>query len=261
VTPLRAARAALTAAGLAIGLSCATSSPVADVAPPCLGLAPPKILAANLVALPQTYVAANVGAEMPVEVTVGRDGTVDEVAVRTSDLALLAPYAEESLKRSRFAPGTFEGNPVAVRVPVRVSVGAPPRTPANDPGLAQIWAHVADDGSREARWQLRGSVSRLTLIARLGRSWASGATIVAVAPGGAQKTLLTLPATSSPPPEIHQTVATGKFFAPAGNYRLELRTAGGAIASAHLTIADDSTRAVVNACEPLSVSRRTGPGN
>lgn len=244
-----------------MGLSCATSSPVADVAPPCLGLAPPKILAANLVALPGTFVAANVGAEMPVEVTVGPDGTVGEVAVRTSDLALLAPFAEESLKRSRFAPGAFEGNPVAVRVPVRVSVGAPPGRPANEEGLAQVWAYVAAGESREARWQLRDSVSRLTLVARLGRSEPSGATIVGVAPGGAQKILLTLPATASPPPEIHQTVTTGKFFAPAGNYRLELRTAGGAIASAHLTIADDATRAVVNACEPLSVSRRTGPGN
>jgi hypothetical protein len=260
VTSGRAARTLL-AAALAAGLSCATPNPAADAAGPCLGLTPPRVLAANIVAIPATFAAARVSAEMPVEATIGRDGTVGDVAVRTSDLALLAPFAEESIRRSRFSPGTFEGNPVAVRVPALVSIGAPPGDRARSQAPAQVWAYVAGGASREARWQLRDSVSRLTLVAHLGRSAASGATIVATAGNGTQKTLLTIPGAASPPPEIHQTVMTARFFAPAGDYRLELRTPGGVLAAAHLTIADDFTQAVVNACETVPVSRKTGPGN
>jgi hypothetical protein len=260
VTPSRAARVALAAATLMVGLSCATSTPAVNTVAPCLGLTPPKVRAASVLPVPATFAAARVTADMPVEATIGRDGTVDEVAVRTSDLALLAPFAEESIKRSQFAPGAFEGNPVAVRVPILISIGAP-RDRARTPDLAQVWAYVPGGASREARWQLRDSVSRLTLGAHLGRSAATGATIVATAGNGTQKTLLTIPGSASPPPEIRETIATGKFFAPAGDYRLELRTAGGVIAAAHLTIADDFTRAVVNACETVTISRKAGPGN
>lgn len=253
------ARAALAAAALAGGLSCATSAPVADAAAPCLGLTPPRVLAANIIALPTTFAAARVSADVPVEATIGRDGTVADVAVRTSDIALLAPYAEESIKRSRFAPGALEGNPASVRVPVLVSIGAPhDRARMHDP--AQVWAYVAGGASREARWQLRDSVSRLTLVAHVGPSAAPGTMIVATAGNGAQKTLLTIPGAAAPQ-DIHQTVATGKFFKPAGDYRLELRTAGGALAVAHLTVAEDFTHAIVNACETIPVSRKAGPGN
>jgi hypothetical protein len=224
-------------------------------------LSPPRVVAANIVAIPATFAAARVSADLPTEVTVGRDGALGEIAVRTSELALLAPFAEESVQRSRFAPGTFEGNPVAVRVPVLVSIGAPPGDRARRQVLAQVWAYVAAGASREARWQLRDSVSRLTLVASLGRSAASGATIVARAENGTEKTLLAIPGAASPSQEVRQTVATGKFFAPAGEYRLELRTAAGALATAHLTIADDFTRAVVNACETVPISRKAGPGN
>lgn len=261
MTRRSAAGAGLAAAALAMGLSCATSTPAADAAGPCLGLTPPRVLAANVLAIPATYAAARVSAVMPVEATIARDGTVGEVAVRTADVALLAPFAEESIQRSRFAPGTFEGNPVAVRVPALVSIGSPLGERARKPVPAQVWAYVAGGASREARWQLRDSVSRLTLVANLGRSAGSGAAIVATAPNGAQKTLLTLAAAASPPPEVRQSVATGKFFAPAGVYRLELRSAGGALATARLTIADDFTQAVVNACETVSVSGKAGPGN
>ena len=257
VRALRAVLAVLVAAAVA----CASSTPVANAnaARPCAGLTPPRVVAPAVVTLPATYAVARVSAEMPVEVTVLPDGAVGEVSVRTTDMALLAPYAEESAQRSRFSPAAIEGNPVSVRVPVRVALGAPSNR--RDLAFPALWAFVPGGASREALWQLRGSVSRLTLVVELGRGGGPLATVVAISPGGAERTLLTIPGPSSGAAEIRETVATGKFFHPAGAYRLELRTSNKTIATAHLTIADDFQRSVVNACEPLPISRKTGPGN
>jgi hypothetical protein len=119
--------------------------------------------------------------------------------------------------------------------------------------------HVAPGQSREARWQLRDSVAWVTVLAHAPKLPAPGAEVVAVAPGGRTKTLVKIPASSSPQ-EIRQTVATEKFFDAAGAYRVELR-ASKVLASADFTIADDYRGAVINACEPLTLPRKTGPGN
>jgi hypothetical protein len=220
----------------------------------------PRVLAVHPSPLPASYLAARLGADLPAEVTVGRDGSIGEAAVRTSDLAILAPFAEVTLSRSLFSAGTLEGNPVAVRVPVQISVGVPNST-RKDLHPAQVWVFVPSGDSREARWQLRDSVSRVALVAHPGSAERQGAMIVGVAPSGAERTLLTLPPSASPQ-EVRQTVATGKFFASAGDYRLELRVRGNAIAFARFTIAADSEHAIVNACEQLPVSSsKTGPGN
>ena len=222
----------------------------------------PRVLEVHPSSLPASFSAARVGAELPAEVTVGRDGSIGEAAVRTSDLALLTPFAEETLKRSRFSIGTLEGNPLAVRVPVEISIGVPNST-RKDSRSARLWVFVPGGESREARWQLRDSVSRVVLVADPGRAGRPGSAIVGIAPNGVERTLWTLPASpSAPPQEIRQVVATGKFFASAGEYRLELRVGANAIAFARLTIAADAEHAVVNACEPLPISsQKGGPGN
>ena len=98
----------------------------------------------------------------------------------------------------------------------------------------------------------------MTVVAYVPRLAAPGA-IVAVAPDGQTKSLVALAASESPQ-EINQTVATGKFFAHTGDYRLELRGAD-VLSTARFTIADDSKNAVISACEVVFVARKTGPGN
>ena len=95
--------------------------------------------------------------------------------------------------------------------------------------------------------------------AHVGSAVAQGAAIVAIAPGGAEKTLLAIPAAPSPF-DIHETVKTGRFFAAAGDYRIELRADGKPLASSTVTIAAGFETAIVNACEPLVGPEKTGPG-
>ena len=87
-----------------------------------------------------------------------------------------------------------------------------------------------------------------------------------VAPGGAERVLLTIPA-ATPPIDVRETVRTGRFFHPAGDYALRLRAGGKTLATTALTIASGFETAVVNACEPLpgpvsgAGPERTGPGH
>jgi hypothetical protein len=208
--------------------------------------------------LPASFAAVRLAGELPAEVTVAADGSLRDMAMRTADLPVLASFAQETLRKTRFSAGSFEGNPAAVRLPVQVPIGGP-RRPVDPRGPAEVWMHVAAGQSREARWQLRDSVAWVTVLAHAPKLPAPGAEVVAVAPGGRTKTLVKIPASSSPQ-EIRQTVAAEKFFDAAGGYRVELR-ASKVLASADFTIADDYRGAVINACEPLTLPRKTGPGN
>ena len=131
------------------------------------------------------------------------------------------PYADQALQHTRFSAASIEGNAVATRLPVIVPVGLPrkARAEAVPPSLR---AFVPGTESREARWQLRDSVESLTLVGHVGILAAPGATIVAIAPGGAEKVFVTV-APSTAPQEIRQTVKTGKVLSAAGDYRLEIR--------------------------------------
>ena len=251
-----ACAAALLGAAALVAGGCQSSAPASPQARPCLGLTPPRVLAITPLELPATFAAARLSAELPAEVVIGPDGSVRQAAMRTTAIAVLAPFAEETLKRARFDAGSFEGNPTSVRAPVRIAIGGP--RPSAQPPIPEVWAYVAAGESREARWQLRDSVSRVTVVAHVPRLAAPGA-VVAVAPDGQTKSLVALAASESPQ-EINQTVATGKFFARAGEYRLELRGAD-VLSTARFTIADDSKNAVISACETVSVARKTGPGN
>jgi hypothetical protein len=232
-------------AGLWLLAGCATAP--GPSAPPCQGFEPPQLLAAHPIALPPDYVAARVGESVISEVVVGRQGEVLDAHPWRNLYKVLAPYAEQSLRKSRFAPATIEGNPVASRCLVTTMVGTI-RPPKSEPSYDTLWVYTAGGESREARWQLRGSVRRITVKAHVG-SPGTGTEVVARNPSGEEKVLLRK--TVSAPADFQETVRTGDFLEAAGDYRLELRVDGRTVARATFTVAEDPKDAIVNACEPL----------
>jgi hypothetical protein len=244
----RAAIGAAAASGFVLFL-CACASSGGSPAGGCAGFVPPKILALGAAKLPPEYVGGRLGATVIDEVVIRRDGTVADVRMVATYVTILAPFSEAALRRGRFAPGSIEGNPVAVRAAVTIPIGQV-RTPKYPPAYDTLRAFVPGGESREARWQLAGSVERLTLVAHLGSPSPEGAGIVAVAPDGAEKVLLPI-AAAKPPAEIRETAKTGKFFEKAGDYRLELRAGGKVLATTTMTVAAGFDQAIVNACEPL----------
>jgi hypothetical protein len=256
----RLAAGAAASCALALLLRCASAPSASVAAPACPGFAPPRIVTAGSSAMPPTWTAARLGCEVTEEIVVDKTGALKDTRLVAAAVAPLAPFARSSLERSRFSPGTIEGNAVAVRGVITLPIGLVRKLP-NEPPFDSVRAFVAAGGSREARWQLAGSVDRLTLVSHVGSAAANGgASIVAVAPGGAEKVLLTIPP-SAPPIEVRETVRTGSFFHAAGDYALQLRAGGKTVAATTLTIAAGFETAVVNACEPLPGLQTTGPGH
>ncbi len=253
----RAMLPGLAALGLTAALGCA-SGPAAAT-PPCAGLSPPFLLSAGPVNLPQSYVSARISADVVEEIVVGRDGGVAAIRLVATSVPTFGPFAEASLQRAKFVPGRIEGNPVAVRAWIRMPIGGIVKPGRKEPAHDSLRVFVPAGASREARWQLAGSVDRLALVAHVGSDVPRGATIVAVAPGGAEEMLLAVPAAASPL-EVRETVKTGGFLRAAGDYRLELRGEGKVLASTTVTIAAGFESSIVNACEPLQGPERTGPG-
>ena len=247
----------LRAASLAASLSCSTAPTASTAAPPCTGLVPPKLVAAGPVNLPSSYVSARLSADVFQEIVVGRDGEVRQKRLVASAVPQLVPFADVSLDKTRFIAAAIDGNPVAVRGTIVVPIGIIRRPVKNPPDQLRVF--VPGGVSREAQWQLAGSVDRVTLVAHLGADISQGAAVVAIAPSGAEKTLLTIPA-SPPPLDVRETVKTARFFNDAGDHRVELRASGKVLASTTLTIAAGFETAIVNACEPLEGPEKTGPG-
>lgn len=206
--------------------------------------------------LPDSFLAARVGGEVVDEVVIGKDGAVGTVRMARSLIPTLAPFAEVSLRRSRFSPASIEGNPVAARILVSTPVGL---VRHNRPELASdsLWAYVPGGESREARWQLAGSIQRLAIEARAVAVPREGIRIAAVDPDGAER-ILWKGSPSGSPAEVRETVKTGGFFARPGDYRLELRAGERVLATTTLTIAPDFAAAIVNACEPMGALVRPG---
>jgi len=247
-------------AALAAGLGCSSAPTAVPPAAPCSGLVPPQLVASGPLTLPPTYVSARLSGDVLEEIVVERDGSVKQTRLLAATVPLLAPFAQASLEKTRYAPATIDGHAVAVRGPTTVTVGMKP-VPPKDRDYDTLRAFVAG-GSRESLWQLAGSVDRLTLAAHVGSAISSGASIVAVAPGGEPKTLLSIPASATRPLEIRETIKTGSFLQPAGDYRLELGAGGAILATTTVTIAASYESAIVNACEPLPGPgpNKTGPG-
>jgi len=259
----RTAAAAATlaaAAALAAAIGCSSAPTAAPASAPCAGLVAPQIVAPGPVSLPATYVSARLASDVLEEVVVERDGSVKQTRLLAAAVPFLAPFAQVALEKSRYTPATIDGHPVAVRGESTVTVGIR-SLPPKDTDYDTLRTFASGD-SRESLWQLAGSVDRLTLVAHVGSEIASGAAIVAVAPGGAEKTLLAIPASTTRPREVRETVSTGRFFESAGDYRLELRSGKTVLAATTVTIASGFESAIVNACEPIPGPgpNKTGPG-
>jgi hypothetical protein len=256
----RAAGAWRLGAAAAIAAAVGCSSAPTGASPPCADLVLPQLVASGPISLPPTYMSARLSGDVLEEIVVERDGTVKQTRLVAAVVPLLAPFAQVCLEKTRYTPAVIDGHAVAVRGPVTVSVGIRP-LPPKERDYDTLRAFVSA-GSREARWQLAGSLDRLTLAAHVGSDIGSGAAIVAVAPGGAEKTLLPIPASTTRPLEVRETVKTGPFLEGAGDYRLELRSGGKTLATTTVTIAAGYESAIVNACEPLPGPgpNKTGPG-
>jgi hypothetical protein len=248
-------RAAGTAAGLFfVGLlaGCASSptTAAAPAGPACPDFTPPQRLGTANPPVPDSFLAARIGGEVVDEVVVEADGAVRSVRSVRARFAELAPYAQASIQKTRFTPGSIQGNKVASRVLVSTNVGVV-RPARKEPTFDTVWAFVPGGQSREAQWQLRDAVSSLSLAVRVENPMPGGGEVVAKAPGGTERSLWKL-AVSTPPADVRETVSTGSFFHATGDYRIELRSDGKTIAFTTLTIADSYETAIVNACQPLT---------
>lgn len=233
-----------------LGAAHAAPTPnAAPTPPPCAGVTPPQRLPSRPVSLPGSFVATRLGDVIVDEAVIGADGTVSEVRLVRARVQELAPFGQKAVQDSRFLPGSVDGHPAAQRVRVATTVGTVSKFRV-EPEWDGVWAYVPGGQSREAVWQLAGSVGKLTLEIHLGTAPEAGAEVVARAPDGKERVLKKL-AGAPTPRDLRETVSTGKFFEPAGNYAIELRASGKTLASTTVTIADDYTRAIVNACEPL----------
>jgi hypothetical protein len=227
----------------------ANSLPAATPSAPCAALTPPQRLTTAAVELPPSFTAARAGGVVVDEAVVGIDGTLSGLRLVRTRFDALAPFGQKSVESSRFAAGSIEGNPVATRVRIATTLGSVSKARV-EPEYDLVWAHVAGGQSREAQWQLAKSVGSLTLTAHLGTVTGRDGEIVAVAPDKKERVLVRLPA-SDKPVDLDRTVPTEKFFWAPGDYRLELRADGKTLAWTTLTIADDYTRAIINACQPI----------
>lgn len=259
MTPARGVRSAAVAAALAATLACASAPTANPSTPACAGLTPPRLVSVGPVNLPATYVAARLASDILEEIVVDRDGAAGKPVLVSAAVPNLAPFAEAALQRARFIPAAIQGNAVAVRGMITVPIGNVRKTGREVP-YDTLRAFVPGGESREALWQLAGSVEKLTLVAHVGNAVAQGAAVVAIAPGGAEKTLLAIPA-APPPLEIRETVKTGGFLSGAGDYRLELRASGKPLAATTVTIASGFQTSIVNACELIVGPEKTGPGH
>jgi len=193
--------------------------------------------------------AADVRGTVVVEAVIGADGAVSDVRPSRTGLDLLAPFGEKSVHDSRFAAGSVDGHPAALRVRVATTLGTVGKA-RTEPEWDGVWAYVPGGQSREAVWQLAGSVAKLTLEIHLGTSPTAGAEVVARAPDGQERVLRRL--SGSPQAiDLAETISTGKFLERAGDYSIELRVSGRTLVSTTVTIAGDYTRAIVNTCAPL----------
>ena len=218
-------------------------------AKPCAGMVGPRRLTTAQVPLPGSYTATRVGGIVIDEAILSADGKVSDIRPVRERVQGLAPFAQKSVQDSKFEGAQIDGNPLRTRVQIATTLGTVSKARI-EPEYDVVWAYVPAGASREAQWQLAESVESLTVSVHLGTVPGGGAEIVALAPNGTERSLLRLPAGTAPVDAL-ETVATEQFFYSAGDYRLELRASGKTVAWTTVTIADDFTRAIVNACAPL----------
>jgi hypothetical protein len=179
------------------------------------------------------------------ELIVDREGKVRELHIVGTTFMIFALSAEEALRKSTYFPAELEGRALASRFWVRVPFGTPGNIETS-PARNRVTAFVPGTEPSRARWQLSGAIRRLTVAADIASVPPSEVSVVAVAPGGAERVLV--PRGKATSRELRMSVRTGDFFSKAGEYRLSLREGDRTISEGGFTVAADEASAVVNAC-------------
>ena len=193
---------------------------------------------------PATAKKARMSGESTHEVLVDRFGKVRDVQIVGTTFMVFALASDAALRAASYFPATLEGRPVSTRFWVRIPFDVP-KDIESSPARNRVTAFVPGDEPSRARWQLADAVHRVTVVADVASAPAGKVSVVAVAPGGAERVLV--PA-GKVLPRIRETVKTRNFFARTGAYQIRLRHAGRTIAEGLFTVAEDEHTAVVNAC-------------
>lgn len=195
---------------------------------------------------PPTTQRARMSGESTHELVVDRYGKVRDAHVLGTTFMVFALAADDALRKSLYFPATLDGRPVASRFWVRVPFGVPQGIEAS-PARNRVTAFVPGDEKARARRQLAGSVRRVTVVAEVASAPPGEVSVVAIAPGGAERVLV--PQGGARSRMIRTSVRTGDFFSRSGEYRISLRQGDRAIGEGGFTVAPDEESAVVNTCE------------
>ena len=179
------------------------------------------------------------------ELVVDRDGRVRDIHIVGTTFMIFALAADDALRKSIYFPAELDGRPVASRFWVRVPFGQPPNVETS-PARNRVTAFVPGDEPARARWQLAGGIRRVTVAADIASVPAAEVSVVAVAPGGAERILV--PRGSAASGRFRVSIPTGNFFSKAGEYRICLRQDDRTIVEGGFTVAADEASAVVNTC-------------
>lgn len=178
------------------------------------------------------------------EVLVDRSGKVRDVQIVGTTFMVFALASDAALRAASYFPATLEGRPVSTRFWVRVPFGVP-KDIESSPARNRVTAFVPGDEPARARWQLVDAIHRVTVVADVASAPAGEVSVVAVAPGGAERVLVP---TGRGLPRVRVKVKTGNFFARAGEYQIRLQHGTRTLAEGLFTVAEDERTAVVNAC-------------
>lgn len=179
------------------------------------------------------------------EIVVGRDGKVRDAQIVGTTFMVFALAADDAIRKSTYFPATLDGKPVASRFWVRVPFGIP-KDVESSVARNRVTAFVPGDEPARARFQLAGSVRRVTVVADVASAPPVEVSVVAIAPGGAERVLVRPGSAASR--QIRSSVRTGDFFSKAGEYRIRLRHGDRTIGEGGFAVAADEESAVVNAC-------------
>jgi hypothetical protein len=193
---------------------------------------------------PATAKRARMSGESTHEVLVDRFGKVRNVRIVGMTFMDFAMATDAALWKANYSPATLDGRPVATRFWIRVPFGVP-KDVESSPARNRVTAFVDAEESGRARWQLANSIHRVTVVADVASAPAAEVSVVAIAPGGAERILV--PAGKATP-HTREAVKTADFFARPGDYRIQLQQGTRPIAEGLFTVAEDEHAAVVNAC-------------
>jgi hypothetical protein len=179
------------------------------------------------------------------EVLVDRSGRVRDVRIVGTTFMVFALASDAALRAGSFYPATLDGKAVGSRFWMRVPFGVPTNIESS-PARNRVTAFVPGDEPVRARWQLTGSVHRVTVVGDVASAPPAEVSVVAIAPGGATQVLV--PAGRIDSKRFRMTVKTGNFFSKPGEYRLRLQQNDRPISEGGFTVAEDESSALVNAC-------------